>query len=174
MYELLTVLYVTCTFYFKLIDRVGNYSLPKIVSLYFFNPYFIIKLNLQSKTGKSEWVSDCCLTPIQRVDMSLHSDTLFWFRTNQSLLLLPNAACNKYQFYNFFGVWFDPTGAQTHDLPHLHWGKRANHYTTDAVYMYLQSIFNYYLSLLGKKKKSVFPIAWSSKLGSVGRDFYFF
>ena len=169
-YELLTVLYVTCTFYFKLIDRVGNYSLPKIVSLYLFNPYFIIKLNQISprgKTGKSEWVSDCCLTPIQRVDMSLHSDTLFWFRTNQSLLLLPNAAClaEKYQFYNFFGVWFEPTGAQTHDLPHLHWGKHA---------VYLQSIFNYYLSLLGQKKKSVFPIAWSSKLGSVGRDFFFF
>ena len=28
-----------------------------------------------------------------RVDMSLHSDTLFWFRTNQSLLFLLNAAC---------------------------------------------------------------------------------
>jgi hypothetical protein len=28
-----------------------------------------------------------------RVDMSLHSDTLFWIRTNQSLLFLLNAAC---------------------------------------------------------------------------------
>jgi hypothetical protein len=28
-----------------------------------------------------------------RVDMSLHSDTLFWFRANQSLLFLYNAAC---------------------------------------------------------------------------------
>ena len=28
-----------------------------------------------------------------RVDMSFHSDTLFWFRSNQSLLLLLNAAC---------------------------------------------------------------------------------
>jgi hypothetical protein len=27
-----------------------------------------------------------------RVDMSLHSDTLFWFRANQSLFLLLNAA----------------------------------------------------------------------------------
>jgi hypothetical protein len=79
---------------------------------------------------KSEWVSDCCLMPIQqffshimasrsyfsmrwswwssfcwifivlahwnnslRIDMSLHSDTLFWFWANQSLLLLLNAAC---------------------------------------------------------------------------------
>ena len=28
-----------------------------------------------------------------RVDMSLHSDTLFWFWANQSLLFLLNAAC---------------------------------------------------------------------------------
>ena len=28
-----------------------------------------------------------------RVDMSLYSDTLFWFRANQSLLFLLNAAC---------------------------------------------------------------------------------
>jgi hypothetical protein len=28
-----------------------------------------------------------------RVDMSLHSDTLFWFWANQSFLLLLNAAC---------------------------------------------------------------------------------
>jgi hypothetical protein len=28
-----------------------------------------------------------------RVDMSLHSHTLFWFRANQSLLFLLNAAC---------------------------------------------------------------------------------
>ena len=27
------------------------------------------------------------------VDMSLHLDTLFWFRSNQSLLFLINAAC---------------------------------------------------------------------------------
>jgi hypothetical protein len=28
-----------------------------------------------------------------RVDMSLHSDTLFWFRANQSLLFLLNPVC---------------------------------------------------------------------------------
>ena len=28
-----------------------------------------------------------------QVDMLLHSDALFWFRANQSLLLLLNAAC---------------------------------------------------------------------------------
>jgi hypothetical protein len=91
-----------------------------------------------SKTHMSrtlEWVSDCCLTPIQqfsaiswreqvnfqwdddevrfvldqhaelvfivlahwnnspRVDMLLHPDTLFWFRSNHFLLFLINAAC---------------------------------------------------------------------------------
>jgi hypothetical protein len=39
-----------------------------------------------------------------RVEMSLHSDTLFWFRANQSLLFLRNVAClpksKKYQFYS--------------------------------------------------------------------------
>jgi hypothetical protein len=29
----------------------------------------------------------------QQVDMSLHSDTLVWFRANQSLLFLLNAVC---------------------------------------------------------------------------------
>jgi hypothetical protein len=28
-----------------------------------------------------------------RVDISLHSDTLFWLQANQSLLFLLNAAC---------------------------------------------------------------------------------
>ena len=28
-----------------------------------------------------------------RIDMSLHSDTLFWFRANQSLLFLLHAVC---------------------------------------------------------------------------------
>jgi hypothetical protein len=31
-----------------------------------------------------------------RVDMSLHSDTLFWFRADQSLFFLLNAACLEY------------------------------------------------------------------------------
>jgi hypothetical protein len=44
-----------------------------------------------------------------RVDMSSHSNTLSWFRANQSLLFLLNAVClvekksNKYQFYS---LWF--------------------------------------------------------------------
>ena len=55
-----------------------------------------------------------------RIDMLPHSDTLSWFRANQSLLFLLNAAClyrrsNKYQFYS---LWFDTIGARIHDLPH--------------------------------------------------------
>jgi hypothetical protein len=57
-----------------------------------------------------------------RVDMLLHSDTLFWFRASQSLLFLLNAAClaekqqlNKYQIYS---LWIDPIRAQIQDLPH--------------------------------------------------------
>jgi hypothetical protein len=58
-----------------------------------------------------------------RVDMSLHSDTLFWIRANQSLLFFLNAACliEKQQFYS---LWFDPTEDRIH----------ANHYATDAVH----------------------------------------
>jgi hypothetical protein len=51
--------------------------------------------------------------------MSLHLDTLFWFRANQSLLFFFNAAClaDKQQ-KPIFSLWFDPTGTGTHDLPH--------------------------------------------------------
>jgi hypothetical protein len=65
--------------------------------------------------------------------MSLHSDTLFWFRANQSLLLLINTVCfaEKQQISNFivFGLTrqgLDPTIYRTR-------GEHANHYTTDAV-----------------------------------------
>jgi hypothetical protein len=45
-----------------------------------------------------------------RVDMLLHSDTLVWFRANQSLLFLINAAClaEKRQIPNLMSlVWHD-------------------------------------------------------------------
>ena len=65
-----------------------------------------------------------------RVDMSLHSDILFWFRVNQSLLLLVNAGClEEKQIIQSYSLWLDSTGSGTHDLPHhrrarqplLHW-----------------------------------------------------
>ena len=55
------------------------------------------------------------------IDMSLHSDTLSWFRPNQCLLSLSllNATClAEKQQIQFYSLWFDPVGARTHDLPH--------------------------------------------------------
>jgi hypothetical protein len=40
-----------------------------------------------------DFYSASSLKQQSRVDMSLHSDTLFWFRANLSLLLLLNAEC---------------------------------------------------------------------------------
>ena len=57
-----------------------------------------------------------------RTHMSPKSVTLSWFRTNQSLLFQLKAVylagSNEYQFHS---LWFDPTGARTHDLPHSRW-----------------------------------------------------
>ena len=53
-----------------------------------------------------------------RIDMSLYSDTLFWFRSYQSLLLLLNAEYRRSNKYKIYSIWFDTTGAQTHDLSH--------------------------------------------------------
>ena len=47
--------------------------------------------------------------------MSLHSDTLSWFRANHYLLLLLIIPC-----LTEIGLWFDPTRARTHDLSHRH------------------------------------------------------
>ena len=46
-----------------------------------------------------------------RVDMSIHSETLFWFRANQSFLFLLNAAClaEKQHIPILYSmVWTDP------------------------------------------------------------------
>ena len=69
--------------------------------------------------------------------MSPHSDTLFWFRANQSLLLFLNDAClaEKQQIPILYRLWFDPTGARTHKLATIYRtrGEHANHYAADAV-----------------------------------------
>ena len=57
-----------------------------------------------------------------KIDMSPHSHTLSWFWANTSLLSLLNAAClAEKQQMPFFGLWFDPIGAQTDNLPHSKW-----------------------------------------------------
>jgi hypothetical protein len=43
--------------------------------------------------AKLEFYGASTLTTVRGVDISLHSDTLFWFRANQSLLFLLNASC---------------------------------------------------------------------------------
>jgi hypothetical protein len=77
-----------------------------------------------------------------RVDMLLNSDTLFWFRANQSFLFLLNAAClaEKQQISNLvFGLtWLGlkPTIYRT-------WGKHANYYATDAVFACVDEYLQY-------------------------------
>ena len=55
-----------------------------------------------------------------RIDMLPHSDTLSWFRANQSLLFLINAAClaEKRKIQILYSLWFDPIRARTQDLLH--------------------------------------------------------
>ena len=61
-----------------------------------------------------------------KVDMSLYTDTLFWFRAKQSLLLLLDAVCLVFRLRRT-RVW--STIYRTWS-----WGDHRNHYTTDAVY----------------------------------------
>ena len=80
-----------------------------------------------------------------RMDLSPYSDTLSWFRTNQSFLFPRNSAClaksNQYHFHN---LWFDPIGAGTQDLQQ---SRRARYYTTDAVILVVESGKCQYLDL---------------------------
>ena len=68
-----------------------------------------------------------------RIDMSLHLDTLFWFRSNQSLLFLLNAAClaEKKQIPILKSLVFNRPGLE----PTIYRtrGEHVNHYTTNAV-----------------------------------------
>ena len=59
-----------------------------------------------------------------RVDMSLHSDTLSWFRVDQSLLLLLNDACKcKLYYLCFTPSWLEST------IFHIQ-GQHATYYNT--------------------------------------------
>ena len=66
------------------------------------------------------------------VDKSPHSDTLYWFQANQTLLFLFNAAClaeKQHIPILVFGLaqaGLEPTIYHTR-------GEHANHYVTDAV-----------------------------------------
>jgi hypothetical protein len=58
-----------------------------------------------------------------RIDLSLHSDTLYWFRSNQSSLILLNGVCfaEKQQIPIHIVTIYRTRG------------EHAKHYTTDAV-----------------------------------------
>jgi hypothetical protein len=59
------------------------------------------------------------------IDMPPHSDTLSWFRVNQSLhFFLNHAYLAKKQQEQLYSLWFDQIGTRTHDLLHsrrTHW-----------------------------------------------------
>jgi hypothetical protein len=55
-----------------------------------------------------------------RVDISLHSNTFFWFRADQPLLFLLN---DVWATNTNFSLWFDPTRYRTYDLPHSRWAR---------------------------------------------------
>ena len=64
--------------------------------------------------------------------MSLHSET-FWFRANQYLHFLLNAACVAVkQQIQFCSRWIVRTGARKPTIYHTR-DEHANNYTTDAV-----------------------------------------
>jgi hypothetical protein len=77
------------------------------------------------------------------IDITLHSETLSWFRANHSLLLLLNAACfaEKQHIPNpiVFGLtrpWLESTISHTQS-------KHASHYTTGAVTLFY--VYNTFL-----------------------------
>jgi hypothetical protein len=67
-----------------------------------------------------------------QVDMSLHLDTLFWFRADQSLLFLLNAACLVEKQQIPISV-FALTWPGLESTIYCTRGQHANHYTIDAV-----------------------------------------
>jgi len=70
-----------------------------------------------------------------RVDVLLHSDTLSWFRANPSSFFSRSVwwRSNKYQFYS---LWFDPTGTRIHNLPHSRRARTALHHRCGSYPIY--------------------------------------
>ena len=66
------------------------------------------------------------------VDMSFHSDTLFRFRANQSLLLLLNAAFLVRKQHIYFVVFSLTRSGLEPTIYHAR-GEHTNHYITDLV-----------------------------------------
>jgi hypothetical protein len=74
--------------------------------------------------------------------MSLHSDTLFWFRTNQYLLLFRNAAC-----FGLIGPLLEPTIYHTlgeHSINYTTYAFRT-HSISQHVYYYVIGVILLYV-----------------------------
>ena len=99
-----------------------------------------------------------------RVDMSLHSDILFWFRGNPYELLLLKAACLAVKCKNqCYSLWFDPIGGIAVNI-----GPRIRFYWLNTV---IYSLVTLYLSALfllysDHQNKSVLHVRMSRNLSS--------
>ena len=80
-------------------------------------------VDLYSASSLKQWSADRYVAPLWHIIL-IPSQPVFAF----SLMLHAWQRSSKYQFYN---LWFDPIGAQAHNL--LYWVEHTNHYTTDAV-----------------------------------------
>ena len=87
-------------------EQVSIYYIPlQVINCEIFFSYIIVRIILFYyemmkmlfifyQTNTLSWIFIVLAHwTIQRVDMSLHSDTLFWFQANQSLLFFLNAPC---------------------------------------------------------------------------------
>ena len=76
-----------------------------------------------------------------RIDMSPHSDTLAWFRANQSLFFLLNAECLEEKQQIPILVFGLTQSGREPTIYHTR-GEHANHYTTNAVEILLKAALN--------------------------------
>ena len=84
----------------QIIIDTGTNNLPIMSEWLLFNSNEQFFSYITARTSYFQWNDDICFVldlahwnNRPKVDMSLHSHTLFWFQDNQSLLLLLNAAC---------------------------------------------------------------------------------
>ena len=82
-----------------------------------------------------------------RIEMSLHSDTLFWFRANQSLLFLRNAALLSVEAPNTNVIVLGLTRPGLEPMIYRTRGEHANHYTTDAVLLVNVTTWIYFVTV---------------------------
>ena len=86
-----------------------------------------------------------------RVELFIYSDTLSWFRANQSLLFLLNAACLTGEATNTNVIVFGLTRPGLEPTIHRTRGLHTNHYATDAVVLLLikSTISSFFLQNTG-------------------------